>query len=277
MQIFTDGHTHTQFCPHGSGDDVEGMIRIAIDAGLTSYSITEHNPIPSALWDRFIGDRAILDTNSMTPDQMEDYFRQMEALKDKYKDQIELRIGMEFDYLEGFEDFTQSLLDQYGHRLDDALLSVHFVKWRDRYLAVDYSPEDYAEHMIQAFGSFQKAQEAYLETVYRSVCHEFGPHQPKRIGHMTLCQKFQHAFDEKTDFTPFSRNWIDRIIDRMAQSGYELDYNHAGLWKEYCKETYPPADIARLAADKGIALRYGSDSHGIAASKTAYAAGMQSY
>jgi Histidinol phosphatase and related hydrolases of the PHP family len=34
--MLTDGHTHTQFCPHGSGQDAELMIQRAIKLGSRS-------------------------------------------------------------------------------------------------------------------------------------------------------------------------------------------------------------------------------------------------
>jgi hypothetical protein len=40
-----DGHTHTEFCPHGSEEDVELYIIEAIKQNFTEYSITEHAPI----------------------------------------------------------------------------------------------------------------------------------------------------------------------------------------------------------------------------------------
>ena len=41
-----DGHTHTNFCPHGTKDKIEEYIEQAIRLGFTDYSITEHAPLP---------------------------------------------------------------------------------------------------------------------------------------------------------------------------------------------------------------------------------------
>lgn len=46
--IKREGHSHTEFCPHGSGEDVELMIQKAIKLGFQEYSITEHAPLPEA-------------------------------------------------------------------------------------------------------------------------------------------------------------------------------------------------------------------------------------
>ncbi|MFC2699470.1 MAG: histidinol-phosphatase, partial [Limosilactobacillus fermentum] len=32
-----DGHTHTELCPHGSGDHLEAMVERAIELGFTDY------------------------------------------------------------------------------------------------------------------------------------------------------------------------------------------------------------------------------------------------
>ena len=39
-----DGHTHTEFCPHGSRESTELFIRRAIELGFETYSLTEHPP-----------------------------------------------------------------------------------------------------------------------------------------------------------------------------------------------------------------------------------------
>lgn len=50
-----EGHSHTEFCPHGSGDDVELMIQRAIYLGFKEYSITEHAPLPPRTSERVCG------------------------------------------------------------------------------------------------------------------------------------------------------------------------------------------------------------------------------
>ncbi|WP_124727412.1 PHP domain-containing protein [Staphylospora marina] len=40
----TDGHTHTHYCPHGSGEETAKYIERAIELGFEIYVLTEHPP-----------------------------------------------------------------------------------------------------------------------------------------------------------------------------------------------------------------------------------------
>ncbi|MFD1901280.1 PHP domain-containing protein [Enterococcus termitis] len=44
-----DGHTHTEYCPHGNVEDTELLIQKAISLGFKEYSITEHAPLPKGI------------------------------------------------------------------------------------------------------------------------------------------------------------------------------------------------------------------------------------
>ena len=45
-----------------------------------------------------------------------------------YKGKIKINCGLEIDYIEGFESEIKETLNQIGSKLDDAILSVHFLK-----------------------------------------------------------------------------------------------------------------------------------------------------
>ena len=47
---------------------------------------------------------------------------------EEYKNKIKINIGLEVDFIEGYEDKTTRLLNKYGENLEDALLSLHFIK-----------------------------------------------------------------------------------------------------------------------------------------------------
>lgn len=55
-----DGHTHTELCPHGSGEATEKMIQRAIQLGFQRYCITEHAPLPPAFRDQYEGRRPVI-------------------------------------------------------------------------------------------------------------------------------------------------------------------------------------------------------------------------
>src|SRR6187200_1277350 len=117
-----DGHTHTQFCLHGSREATEQFIERAIALGFESYSLTEHPPLPR----NFI-DPTPDHSCGMRQEDLEPYLLHAQELKKRYADRIEIRVGLEVDYIPGYESDVSDMLNTYGTQLDDALLSVHFL------------------------------------------------------------------------------------------------------------------------------------------------------
>lgn len=258
-----DGHTHTEFCTHGHIDDVELLIQEAINQGFSHYSITEHAPLPKKFLQKAGGPAYPLETAGMSLDEMDEYIKKMHKLKKKYRSDIEIMVGLELDYLPSYEAWTRDFLKEYGEFLEDGVLSVHFLEGNGGPRAIDYTAEDYQEGIVMFYGSFQKAQEAYYNIVLQSIQADLGPYKPTRIGHISLCQKFQNFFKEDISFSDQSIEKIKEILDFVQEKGYELDYNTAGLFKEFCGETYPPASIIQEALKRNIPIVYGSDSHHI--------------
>lgn len=249
--MLKDGHIHTPFCPHGTKDSFEQYIENAIQLGFEEISFTEHAPLPTG----FI-DTTPDEDSGMRLDVLEAYLDCIEKLKRTYKNSIRINCGLEVDYIEGFEKEITEFLAQYGSRLDDAILSVHFLKYRNTYDCLDYSP-DVFEQMIQKYGSLQAVYQNYYRTVFLSIQADLGPYKPKRIGHITLVKKFQKKFPSVAD----NKKELMDILKKVKEQGYELDYNGAGKAKPLCRETYPPQWVAEEAVKLGIPLIYGSDAH----------------
>ena len=255
-----DGHTHTQFCPHGSGDHVESMIQRAIALGFDEYHITEHSPIPSSFKSR-LQPLEVIDTLAMNEGEVDDYIKEMIDLKRKYKDRITVKVGFELDYLPMDTEWTKHFLNEYGKYCDTGILSVHFLEGLDGWRCIDYQAEDTLDGLVNYYGSPEDFQLAYYEIVKQSIIVDLGQYKPKRIGHMTLCNKFkQYLKCEETN--KIKQNQID-ILQQIKQAQYELDVNTAGLFKPFCRETYPPIDLIKYAKQIRIPLIYGSDSHSV--------------
>ncbi|MGO4888731.1 histidinol-phosphatase HisJ [Anaerobacillus sp. MEB173] len=248
-----DGHIHTPFCPHGSDDSIESYIERALQLRLTGMTFTEHAPLPKSFTDP-----VPLQDSAMREEDLPVYLAELKKMKEKYKHKIEINIGLEVDYIIGFEDETRSLLNEVGPLLDDSILSVHFLKHKGKYYCLDFS-EDGFEEMIPIFGSVDRIYENYFQTVKKSITANLGLYKPKRIGHMTLVHKFQKKFPPKLSYT---KEIID-ILEAIKAQQLQLDYNGAGVVKPLCGEPYPPSWIIKEAMNKKIPLIYGSDAHSI--------------
>ena len=82
-------HTHTFRCHHASGTERE-YIEKAIAEGLTVMGFSDHVPMPFPDGHQS-GFRVRIE-------ELEDYIRTLEALREEYKDRIQILIGFEAEY-----------------------------------------------------------------------------------------------------------------------------------------------------------------------------------
>ena len=246
-----DGHVHTSFCPHGTKNTINEYIESALLLGYEEITFAEHAPLPAGF-----KDPTPMKDSAMRLEELGDYFRSIEKAKQKYMGKIKINAGLEIDYIEDYENQTRSFLAEYGRHLDDAILSVHFLKNPEGgYDCLDYSPQFFSM-MVERYGSVEKVHLNYYRTVLKSVQADLGPYKPKRIGHITLANKFKLKYPVNSTFT----KEITKIIENVKLEKYELDYNGAGTAKPLCREPYPPDWVVELAISHGIPLVYGSDA-----------------
>jgi histidinol-phosphatase (PHP family) len=251
--VLYDGHVHTPFCPHGTGDTLQQYVERAIDMGMDGITFTEHAPLPKG----FIDPTPDKDSG-MKYEDLNQYFSTLQKLKDQYKHRLTIKIGLEVDFILGWEKETEQFLNEFGPMLDDSILSVHFLEVDKGYVCMDYSPEVFGE-LVNRLGDINTVYNAYFNTLQSSVKAELGLYKPKRIGHMTLAKKFQLEYPPSKSFN----SKAESILDIIAQKGYQLDYNGAGVVKSLCGEPYPDQWIIKEAIKREIPLVYGSDAHSV--------------
>lgn len=251
IDIKKDGHVHSPFCPHGTKDSIEMYVKKALEEGLREISFTEHLPLPKG----FI-DKKVIEESAPNEKAFEEYIKAVKVIKKKYEGQIKILIGAEIDYLEGLEEETTKIVEKFKDDLEDSILSVHFVKFNDKYYAIDYSAEEY-KRLIDITGSLDNLYNLYYETVLKSIKSEFGSFKVKRIGHPSLVRIFSNLYPYEYD----NKELLLQIINELKEKQYKVDYNTAGVRKQYCKEVYPSGILNSLLDQYDIKKVYGSDAH----------------
>ncbi|MCD5323875.1 MULTISPECIES: histidinol-phosphatase HisJ [Pontibacillus] len=249
--MIVDGHVHTPFCPHGTRDTLKHYIENAISKTYSSISFTEHAPLPPSF-----KDPVPTKDSGMDIKRIDDYITTLGDLKRTYEKDITIHIGLEVDYIEGYQKEITNFLNQYGPYLTDSILSVHFLLSGNEYVCLDYNPASF-QTLVNETGGVDEVHRLYYKTLLRSIEADLGPYKPTRIGHMTLSNKFQSLFPTSTSFAQET----DAVLEKVKEKEYSLDVNTAGLRKPYCQTTYPPLPIVKKASQKGIKLIYGSDAH----------------
>ncbi len=112
--IQTNWHTHTARCGHATGSDEEYVLA-AIEGGFKTLGFSDHaaynTPEPRS---------------RMNIEQTEDYFQSIRSLKEKYRGQIDIYLGMEAECFESEWD----TLSRYRKELDYIILGQHNL-WLD--------------------------------------------------------------------------------------------------------------------------------------------------
>lgn len=93
-------HVHTYRCGHAGEEKDELYIQRAIDMGMRRITFTDHVPFP--------GDKI---ENRMDMKSLPEYVSTLKALREQYREQIEVWIGLEVEYLPGFQDYYKMLAE----------------------------------------------------------------------------------------------------------------------------------------------------------------------
>lgn len=253
-----DGHTHTELCRHGSGDNTALMIEKAIELNFQRYSITEHAPMPKG----FFTDEQTESEFVLLDSELEQYFKLCNVLKKEYRNHIKIEIGLELDYLPEYMQHTKDLLKRCEHDLDEAIVSIHFMKVNGKYHCVDYSPADFENGLLSCYPDIDSIHLAYWELVHNMVSTKYHPSLPIRIGHVAIVNKFIKNYPLQNP-SQFSKSFFKNIMQQIQLNGYSLDYNVGGLALESCVQPLITSPILEWCHLLKIPLIYGSDAHSI--------------
>ena len=108
-------HTHTMRCYHAI-DQEEDYIQAAIKAGYTELGFSDHTP-----WRYSSGFHSSM---RMEEDKLEGYVKTLRELREKYKDYISIKIGLECEYFPQYMDWLKDIINEY--QLDYIILGNHF-------------------------------------------------------------------------------------------------------------------------------------------------------
>lgn len=221
-------HTHTARCGHAAGSD-EAYVLEAIQNGYTQIGFSDHVP--------YINGHD--PEERMKVEELSDYISSIKALQEKYRDQIEIRIGLEIEYIPGREAELQA----HRELFDYIILGEHtYTLESENYFYYHYSDEDvllYAQMV-------EKACDAKLADI---------------VAHPDL---FMYA---KPEFTPACEQATRIICEAAKRNGILLEINLNGL--KYGKRRlgneerylYPHRRFWEIASEYDVEVVYGLDAH----------------
>lgn len=246
-----DGHVHSPFCPHRYTDDpIADYVAAAEAAGLKEITFAEHMPTVCE------GFPTPLPINFKNPDMecIRTYFEEMRRFRSSYKGSVKINIGLEVDYMEGFEEETRDMLERLGPQIEEGILSAHYLRFNGQYYYI--SNKDYVDTAAEEAGGAEKLNGIYYETIAKSMDAPLGRYKPKRLGHCTMIRLARSKYAGLENNPAI----LDALARKMKDGGYSIDLNMQGMRNETCMELFGEPMLP-YAKKYGIPAAPGSDSH----------------
>ena len=227
IPLVANYHTHTFRCRHARGTDRD-YVEAAIRAGMRTLGFSDHAPMifPKEIYgDHYSGFR-------MRPEETADYFASLLALREAYKRDVTILIGVEVEYypdcFPGFLEFMRQF------PLDYMILGQHYVG-NEKTCPPVFKPTDDVS-----------ALDAYYETVLEAVA-------TGKFLYIAHPDVFHFIGDEQT-FLSHTR----RFLERLRPLNPVLEINQHGCADN---RNYPCEAFWRLAGELGFSAVIGVDAH----------------
>jgi histidinol-phosphatase (PHP family) len=237
--LLTDYHVHLRpderehtFERSFTAANAERYRETAAERGITELGVSEHVYRFSAaleIWDHPFWRRYAQDD--------------LDAYCAFVREETDLRLGIEMDFVPGREDRIATQLD--GRDWDYVVGSVHFL--RDRSL-------DTKDYSIWGIGeSAEKVWRRYFETVAESA--RSGLYDI--ISHPDLVKVWGRAAPRPDGDL---RRYYEPAVEAFAEAGVAVELSTAG-WRKPVGEQYPAVPFLEMLVDAGCPIALSSDAH----------------
>ncbi|MCY4018068.1 MAG: histidinol-phosphatase HisJ family protein [Chloroflexi bacterium] len=221
-----DSHMHTTLCKHARGAPAD-YAREAEKKGLRGIAFTCHSPMPFG-WNPGV---------RMSINQLPQYVEMIEKTREDFAGRVDVRLGLESDYMPGMETW-----------LDDLHKQADF-----SYILGSVHPQTQEYQAIYLEGSSRLAYErSYFENLANAA--ESGLFDC--LSHPDIVKIVHPKQYQVSDHL----DTIRRALDRIARTGIAMELNTSGVNKPY-PEMNPGMEILQEMAARNIPVVLGSDSH----------------
>ncbi|RUT31951.1 histidinol-phosphatase HisJ [Paenibacillus zeisoli] len=235
--MLIDYHTHHVRCGHAVGE-LEEYVQRGIEIGLSHIGLSDHMPLLHVNPAEYYPEMA------MAMEELPRYVEECFLLKEKYRGQIEVRVGLEGDYIEGWETEIERIVRAYPW--DYVIGSVHFLgEWdiSDFRQTHNWEGKDILSVYRQYYDAVQKA----ARTGFYDI-----------MGHLDVIKRFDYK--PAPELAGEVIQLENAALEAVRESGVAMELNASGLAKA-CAEMFPSRRMLQRAYELGIPLTVGSDAH----------------
>lgn len=243
----TNYHTHSNYCDGKA--TLREMVEFAVAHGFTALGFSGHCPLPFE------------NTYSIT--DYEGYCREVRALKEEFKDRIEISLGLEIDYVPGMLEDFKPLIEQGG--LEYTIGSVHLIpapdikpRGNEDLWMIDGSRyETYDEGLMKHYhGDIRRGVRAYFHQQNAMLERN----RPTIVGHPDKI-----AMHNRSRYFTEDEPWYEQLALETLSLVHELDLicevNTRGIYKGRHPDYYPSRRLIRQMKQWRIPLIVSTDAH----------------
>lgn len=234
-------HSHTHFCDGAQAP--EEYVITCIEKEYKSYGFSSHAPIPGgSVW-------------NMKEEDLENYINIIQSLKEKYKNDLEIYLSMEVDYLEDLEGPSK-----YSDILDYTLGSVHFIGkgLMEKRFEMDGSYPKFLAGIEEHYqGKIMDALEHYFQLNWQMIQND----PPDVIGHIDKIVSQLLKYDTSILQSDWYTDLLKETARMMEHSSVILEVNTRGLKSTKYSTTYPNIAFLKILKDYDIKFQMNADVH----------------
>jgi histidinol-phosphatase (PHP family) len=232
----TDGHVHTKYCGHATGE-MEEFVLAGLSKGLERLIFLEHLEVGISYFE----------STWLSVADFDKYWQEGMALKKKYSGRIDIGLGVEVGYNPASVQEIINSLNCY--QWDRIGISYHFMKYEGRHINL-LSRKKINMLEFSKIG-VDLVLTRYLEGLLDAV---------RKLPGNVLCHldaALRHHDDVKYEDNHLEL--MDQIINEAASQDMALEINTSGF--PLRGESFPSVAIIKKAQQLGMKLVAGSDAH----------------
>ncbi|MBU2523433.1 MAG: histidinol-phosphatase HisJ [Nanoarchaeota archaeon] len=238
---------------HSTGSDgklaPEDMVKEAIAAGISYICFCDHYKRPEAF-------RKLSSHHGPFNYEFDygAYVNEIRGLQKKYKDKIEISLGTEMDWLEGYEEWTANEIKDHKKLYDQIIGSVHYVLFGKEYLSINTTPEKWMEiangiGMKEFVGKYYHLLRVMIKSNFFTC-----------LGHLDMVKiynKDSRLFNEQDEWY---KKEVLKTLDEAAKAKICIEINTHGFKKDVGAQ-YPSEWILKEMKKRNIPITISSDAH----------------
>jgi len=223
-------HTHTTYSD--GANSVEENILKAIEKGFVSIGFSDHS------YTEFDS------TYCIKKEAEEKYRQEVYALRDKYRDKIEVYCGLELD---GYSEIDREKYDYF-------ICSCHYVKVDGNFYSVDHCLDGHKMLLGEFFGSDSNR---FAKVYYNTMTERVQLHKPDIIGHFDLVSKFGFMKEESEEYR---RTALESLVSCLEVTPV-IEINNGSVSRGIRSVPYPAPYFLPEIKLHGGKILISTDSH----------------